>query len=77
MRNILVNEICKEKPNASAFGAFNKAVQQTNKVIKNGNTDGQTRAQILAYFKVPSKERQKRSIEAFNKQISLPKRKYN
>ena len=66
MRAILVNEICKEKPNASAFGAFNKAVQQTNKVIKNGNTDGQTRAQILAYFKVSAKERAKKSRDSFD-----------
>ena len=26
MRNILISEVCKEKPNAAAFGAFNKAV---------------------------------------------------
>lgn len=26
MRNVLVSEICKERPNASALGALNKAV---------------------------------------------------
>lgn len=59
------------------MGAFNLAVTQTNKVMKNGDNDGQTREQVLAYFKIPAEERGRRSIDAFNKPISLPNRKYN
>ena len=66
MRVILLSEIKMERANASAFGAFNKAVQMTNKVIKNGNTGGETRAQRLAYLKVSAKERAKKSRDSFD-----------
>lgn len=66
MRKILNYETKKEMPNQQALGAFNSAVAKTNKVIESGNTGGETRAQILAYFRVSAKERGRRSREAFD-----------
>ena len=77
MRTLLLNEIKNEKPNSSALGGFNSALAQTNRVMENGLNGGETREQVLAYFKVNAKERSRRSKEAFDKPISLPNRKYN
>ena len=42
MRKVLINEICNEKPNAAAFGAFSKSIsyingRNFNKIIKATN----------------------------------------
>ena len=62
MKKVIKSEICKERPNAIVVGAFNRAL----KIIKNGNNGGETLKEVFNYLRIPSRERQRMSREAFD-----------
>ena len=67
MRILLYREIQKEKPNSSALGAFNRAVE----IVSSGRSGGESLQQVFNYLKKPSKQRAKESRDAFEKTKSI------
>ena len=76
MRQILIKEICKEKPNSAALGAFNSVVERATKIINEGRSGGETKKQITDYLRTDKKVIIERSKNAFES-IRVPKRKFN
>ena len=65
MRQVLHTEIAKERCNAKALGAFNRAV----KIVKDGMSGGDTVKEVFDYIKLPSETRRQMSIAGFNRAI--------
>ena len=63
MRTILIKEICNEKPNSSALGAYNRAVE----IVSSGRSGGESVKQVYNYFKKPQSQRKAESIQAFHR----------
>ena len=76
MRQILIKEICNEKPNSAALGAFNSVVERATKIINEGRSGGETKKQIIDYLRTDKKVIIERSKNAFES-IRAPKRKFN
>ena len=65
MKQVLHTEIAKERCNAKALGAFNRAV----KIVKDGMSGGDTVKEVFDYIKLPSETRRQMSIAGFNRAI--------
>lgn len=63
MKNVLISEICNEKPNSSALGAYNRAVD----IVSSGRSGGESIQQVFNYLRKPAAQRRQESLDAFDK----------
>lgn len=67
MKTILISEICNEKPNSSALGAYNRAVD----IVSSGRSGGESLQQVFNYLKKPASQRRQESIDAFERNKNI------